>query len=281
MRNRLRRSAKEAIKNKYGDDAIYLALKNPCEHFCCQMARFRLSAEEAFTECLAVLDDIKEDESMASFNTEYLCDNIYNNFRDLSEEGTDENELRLAVNVVIFCVCMCLMTVKKPLFNTLVMRLMEQMEEYGACYTKLESKFMPNVHRLGEDKLRVAVEKYMDSDVFLSDEIERMVEEIEKDTEKSSHTPLPAKMTSNVKIAKGKETAVLVVLGCMYKAGWFVDRNGKPVTNKEKTIKQIMQYAFNKKNANVSQLLSSTRERKLSDNRDYFNELLEQLPKNK
>lgn len=61
----------------------------------------------------------------------------------------------------------------------------------------------------------------------------------------------------------------------------FLDRIDKPVTNKEKTIKQIMQYAFNKKNANVSQLLSSTRERKLSDNRDYFNELLEQLPKNK
>ncbi|MDE6721556.1 MAG: hypothetical protein K2J84_05345 [Bacteroidaceae bacterium] len=280
MRTRLRRSAKEAIRNKFGDDAIYLALKNPSEHFCCKMARFRLSAEEVFAECLAVLDDIKEDESMASFNTAYLCDNLYNDFRDLSEEGTDENELWLAVNVVTFCVCMCLMTVEKPLFSTLVMRLMGQMGADDACYEELKNTFWPNVHRLGKDKLRDAVEEYMDSDVFLSDEITQMVEKIEREAETASHTPLPAKTTPNVRIAKGKETAVLVVLDCMYKADWFVDSNGNPATNKEKTLKQIMQYAFNKENAHVSQLLSATRDRKLSDNRDYFDELLEQLPKN-
>ena len=279
MKNRLRRSEREAIGNEYGDNAIYLALKNPCEHFRSQMAKFRLSAEETFWECLAVLDDIKEDEGMAKFKMEHLWDRIYNDFKDLSEDGTEEEELELAVSEVVFCACMCLMMTERPLHNTLAMKLMMQMDEHNACTEELKNTFMNNVYRLGVDKLNAVVVEYMESDEFLSGEIDDMVRQHEENEEKQLDTSLHENTVSDLKIAKGKETAVLVVLECMYKAKWFVDKNDNPVTNKEKTLKQIMHYAFNKPNANVKQLLTASTARKLSDNQDFFDELMEFLPK--
>ena len=110
MRNRLRRSAREAIRNEYGENVIFLALKNPCEHFSTKMPQFRLSAEEVFLECLAILDDIKEDESQAVFNLEHRWDSISNDFRDLADNDVNENEIALATSVVMFSVVMCLTT---------------------------------------------------------------------------------------------------------------------------------------------------------------------------
>lgn len=280
MRNRLRRSAREAVRNEYGEHVIYLSLKNPCEHFCRKMAKFRLSAEEVFMECLAVLDDIKEDESKAVFNMGNLWDRMYNDFRDLSDDGTEEKELALAVNVVMYCVSMCLIVTKKSLHNTLALCLMEQMDEHDACMEELRNTFMPNVYRLGEEKLRAVVIEYIQSDVFLSDTIEEMVENAVDNGKVSLLDSSPRVETADLKIADGKETSMLVVLDCMYKAKWFVDRKGKPVKNKEKTIKQIMRYAFNKKETNVGQLLNAAYKRNKSDIQDYFDELLENLPQN-
>lgn len=280
MRNRLRRSAREAVRNEYRNNVIYLALKTPCEHFCEKMPKFHLSAEEVFLECLSVLDDIKEDESRAVFNLEHRWDSISNDFRDLAANDVNEKEIALATSVVIFCVVMCLTIAKKQLYSTLALRLMGQIVEHDAYTDELKDTFMANVYRLGEGELQEVFWDYMESDEFLSDEIEEMVEQIENVEDKPRHNLSLKIETSDLKIAEGKETSMLVVLDTMYKAGWFVDKNNKPTKNKNKTIGQIMKYAFNKNTTNVSQLLHAAYTRNLSDNREYFDELLEKLPKN-
>ncbi len=283
MRNRLRRSAREAVRNEYCDNAIYLALKTPCEHFCEKMPKFRLSAEEVFLECLAVLDDIKEDESRAVFHLEHRWDSISNDFRDLADNDVNENEITLATSVVMFCVVMCLTMIKKPVYSTLALRLMGQMEEHSAYTDELKDTFMANVYRLGEGELRQAFLEYMESNMFLSDDIEEMVEKVEEDLQKKSvkETNIISgePETTNLRIAPGKETSMIVVLDTMYKAGWFVDKKNKPVTNKKKTIEQILQHAFNKTNHNVDQTLNAAYNRNKSLAASYFDELIAKLPK--
>ena len=281
MRNRLRRSAREAVRNEYGENVIFLAMMNPCEHFSTKMPKFRMYAEECFLEVLAVLDDIKEDEKNAPFNLEHRWDKIYNDFRDLAGEETEQKELELATSVVIYCVVLLLTFTEKPLYNTLIIRLMGQLDEHGACIAELNDTFMPNIYRMDIEKLKVSILDYMRSDVFLSDEIEEMVENVEDISQapSTSEKKTGGSETSNLRIAPGKETSMLVVLDTMYKAGWFVDNKNNPVTNKKKTIDQILQYAFNKTNANVNQLLNAAYKRNYDVN-SYFDELMDKLPKN-
>jgi hypothetical protein len=71
---------------------------------------------------------------------------------------------------------------------------------------------------------------------------------------------------------------VLVVLEAMYKAGWLVDADKKPLTNRDEALKQIMKNAFGKDNTNVSQLLGSVKNRnKAKGKQSIFDELLEQI----
>lgn len=280
MRNRLRRSAREVLRNEYGEDIIFLALKNPSEHFSTKMPKFRLSAEECFLEVLAVLDDIKEDEKKASFNLEHRWDKIYNDFRDLADEETEQKELELATSVVLYCVVILLTITGKSLYDTLILRLMGQLDEHGVCIEELKDTFMTNIYRMEFEKLKVSILDYMKSDVFLSDDIEEIVEKVEDISQatKKSENRSGGADTSNLKIAPGKETAMLVVLDTMYKAKWFVDKKNKPVTNKKKTIEQILQYAFNKTNANVDQLLNAAYKRNKYEVTSFFDELMAKLP---
>jgi hypothetical protein len=81
-----------------------------------------------------------------------------------------------------------------------------------------------------------------------------------------------------IRLARGKVTSVLVVLEAMYKAGWLVDANTNPLTNRDEALNQIMRTAFGKKNTNVSQLLGSLKNRnKAKDKKTVFDELLEQI----
>ena len=139
---------------------------------------------------------------------------------------------------------------------------------------------MPNIYRMDFEKLKAAIGNYMDCDMFLSDDIEEMVAKVEDDSQKTSKSihRLGEPETSNLRIAPGKETSMVVVLDTMYKAGWFVDTKNKPVKNKKKTIEQILQYAFNKTNPNVDQTLNAAYKRNKADATSYFDELMAKLP---
>ena len=282
MRNRLRRSAREALRNEYGENVIFLALKNPCEHFSTKMPKFRMTTEECFLEVLAVLDDIKEDEKNARFNMGHRWDKIYNDFRDLADDDTDNYELELATSMVVYCAILLLTMTNKPLYSTLAFDLMSQLEEHDSYIKGMKGIFDSNLYRIDIEKLKVVVIDYMDCDMFFSDAIEEMVEKVEEDSQKKSvkETNIISgePETADLRIAQGKETSMIVVLDTMYKAGWFVDKNNKPVTNKKKTIEQILKYAFNKTNPNVEQTLNAAYKRNKADANSYFDELIAKLP---
>lgn len=100
--------------------------------------------------------------------------------------------------------------------------------------------------------------EYMESDELITDEIDYILDDLQ------AHEPLEPKSEapfeySSVRIAPGKKTSVLVVLNAMFKAGWFVDENDRPLPNRDDALNDILRYAFamEKKTA-ISQTIKPT-----------------------
>lgn len=274
MKTRLRRSERDAIRTDYGERMGYLALAAPAKELERKMKTLRLSPEELFMECLSVLDKVKEDPDKASFNLQSLWDDLYCDFREVSDEGVSEEELNLATAEVVYSVILCLTPCGKSTYSELTFQLMLQLEDHYPSVDDLEGRFMQNAERLGVEDFKHAVEEYMErEDCFLSDEIAGKLKGMSKETVAE---PLQS-TASSLRITDGKLTSLLVVLTTMYQSHWFVKTDGSAVTNRDKTIAEILERAFDLKEVNIKQLLSTARCRNKSDLEDYFQELLEKV----
>ena len=63
-------------------------------------------------------------------------------------------------------------------------------------------------------------------------------------------------LTSHVRIAPRKKSAVMRVLNAIYKAGWLVDEEGKRLTNRNTALRQILRSAFGIDCNHIDQLLN-------------------------
>ena len=102
----------------------------------------------------------------------------------------------------------------------------------------------PYIERIGENKINTYLKEYLRSDNFISDEIHDRIQSVPKLVKLPSATAAASEQKSEIRIAKGKKTSVLIVLNAMYKAGWFVDENGEELTNRDVTLNNILKYAF-------------------------------------
>jgi len=171
MQYRLRRHEKEALRREYGDDVIFRALLTPCRSYEAEAKGFCVSAEEVFMEVLSVLDAVKENPDEAFFNIKGLWDELYVDYRDLAEEVALDGQIQQSVGMVLQAVALCLETMESTFYTTLAMELMRQMALHDLPTTEMLERFTSNIARLGEGNLRTAIADYMESDVFLSDEI--------------------------------------------------------------------------------------------------------------
>lgn len=79
-------------------------------------------------------------------------------------------------------------------------------------------------------------------------------------------------------IAKGKKTGVVLALEAMAKAGWIVDSQGVRVKSTGKAVEQILDIVFNdKKCENARQILSHAKNVNKKDFSSYFKELSDSL----
>lgn len=96
--------------------------------------------------------------------------------------------------------------------------------------------------------------------------------------QKSSPTDTP------IKIAKGKKSSVLLVLNAMYKAGWFTDKTGKALTNRDNALNEILMRALGEpKNKTICSCLnpsgSTNNETRTKGIADKFSPFLEKALK--
>ncbi|MCH5308341.1 MAG: hypothetical protein J1E58_00660 [Prevotella sp.] len=177
MRHRLRRHEKEEIRRRYKDNAIYKAFAAPCKKYEAQATGFRLSPEELFWECMAVLDDIKEASEDARFALQEFWSGRVVDYGELNG-GVERERIEEAASMVTLSVVLCLSTLDLSTYNTLSMVLAGQLNWDSPAMVEMREHLTSNIYRLGEDVFSSAVEAYMDSDEYVSDDIEELLDEL-------------------------------------------------------------------------------------------------------
>ena len=187
----LRRNEKESLRSRLLDGLVlYKAFQKPIREFEAEATGFRLSPEEVFWQVVVVLDKVKEYQEDALIDIRGLWDDIYVDYRDLSD---DEDGLDLFTAITVFCVQTCLVMLDAPIYRTMASIIGEQLAKKDQPSHKMEAAVLNNITRIGTDKFKAAVQVYMNSEEdWLSDEIEEVL-----DTTPNIQQGIPQKKEDN------------------------------------------------------------------------------------
>lgn len=191
MLHLLRRNEKESLRSRLLDGLVlYKAFQKPIREFEAEATGFRLSPEEVFWQVVVVLDKVKEYQEDALIDIRGLWDDIYVDYRDLSD---DDKGLDLFTAITVFCVQTCLVMLDAPLYRTMASIIGEQLAKKDQQSQKMEAAVLNNITRIGTDKFKAAVQVYMNSEEdWLSDEIEEVL-----DTTPNIQQGIPQKKEDN------------------------------------------------------------------------------------
>lgn len=308
---------RKAVEDRFGGDLLYRALKDTSLGIIRQtMKDFCLAPSEFFSlmfyaiDALRRIDDFRLREVFCSHDLWY----------ELQTYLLDNQEVEYAADVDACCAAICWMSAEllklagTPSAATDCLELQdsanraELLRGFDFC-----TEFNLIFERADKDQLVKYMKDYLSGDVFYSDEILKMLSPLASSASAASASPLASSASSvspfasssepvvsessslqvsNIRIAKRKKSAVLVVFNAMFKAGFFVDENGKPLTNRDEALNKLMHFAFcEEPTKGICQLLNPSnncnaaeKNRKLlnqlldeKEMADYFSELRERL----
>lgn len=173
MENRFQRKEKSAVRSRFGKHELFLFMEQPCAYYEKESAKFKLSTEELFYECMAVLDRIKDDPDNAPIWIESVWDNLYNEFNE-TEKEYDDTDVRTSVSEVVACLCCCLNACEGVYYNNLNIKLMLQLTDNLPNVQGMLDRFTHTMYKLGEERFEDAVKEYMDSNDFFSEDIKEI-----------------------------------------------------------------------------------------------------------
>lgn len=275
MKHLFRPEERNAIEDKFGDDLLFEAMRTPCLSLLNASKTFALHPCELFYHVLFTIDEIKS-RTIAEATMrcdKALWDDLLNHLRERVGEEYP-TEARQATGMIMYATAMTLIWSGNPIYTSisgvLIKRVKEQLPDFSLT---LYQKFVDGFNVAEKDKLCQSINDYLKSNREISTEIDRVLDFVpEEDT-----IFLHEDSQTAVNIAPRKKTAVIVVLEAMYKAEWFVDANGNPLSNRNDTILRILKAAFGERKANIDQLLSSLKNKNKGRNReDIFDELINQ-----
>lgn len=245
---------------------LYKAFQKPIREFEAEATGFRLSPEEVFWQVVVVLDKVKEYQEDALIDIRGLWDDIYVDYRDLSD---DDKGLDLFTAITVFCVQTCLVMLNAPLYRTMASIIGEQLAKKDQPSQKMEAAVLNNITRIGTDKFKAAVQVYMNSeDDWLSDEIEEVLDKLpDRQTSESIignselqsiANVLRTNSTNNSPVyltdEKGAKIDIIRVLNVLYELGMFHGKDGAKLLKKD--FFTAMGKAINKDLSNYDKDLS-------------------------
>ena len=277
MLHLLRRNEKENLRSKLLDENIlFKAFRTPIRVFEAEVVTgFRLSPEEVFWQVVIVLDKIKEHQKDAWPDIRGLWNDIYIDYRELSDKYDDKN-VRLFASLTVFVVQVCLGCIDVPLYRTMAFEMASQLAKENQPSERMKAAVLNNIARIGTCKFETILHDYMNSDgAWLSEDIKDILDDFSVATEQGNLPDSPPVDSSSLRIAQGKQTSITVILEAMYKAGWIEKSNGEKVTNRDDVIKEVLKRAFNVTKASPTQILQAAKDpikNKLGIDK-YFDEL--------
>lgn len=203
MQKRLQRHEREAIRNEYREHVAFRAVRDACTQFERSLKALRLSPEEVFVECFSILDQLKEYPEDGSRMVSTLWDATYNDLMDL-DDTVPEEELQEGVTVILYMTNVLLMNSNISFYRRISAELIDQIVNRDNQFTLVQDAIMPYIYRLDIEKLAGLVDSYLDSDLFLSDEVE--------DVLSSLNTPEPHEKKADKKAEEQLTNRQLIIL---------------------------------------------------------------------
>lgn len=220
---------------------------------------FRLSPEELFYLVCYEIDCIREKahDEMVGYCRNDVWAELYAYFHYEKDIEDADKDIDLACVSILRAVGELLFrSTRKEYFDAASALLLTVQHHISNDFNRtLDAEFRKGFESIDSDKFATAISDYLQGEAYCSDEINKLLDslEIEETAETSFDRP-----ASGIRIANGKKTSVLVVLNAMYKAGWFTGPDGERLTNRDKTLNEILKHAFNDECKNIPQLLNPT-----------------------
>lgn len=181
----LRREEKKHLRSQLLDNnLIFKAFQAPVRDYEAKATRgYRMSPEEVFWEISTILDKIKEQQEDALNYIRNIWNDVYVEYRDMSNDDDAEEGIRIFTSLTVFALQVCLVQIDAALYRQMVLNIASQLAQHNQPTKDIEASVLNNITRIGQEEFNRAVSDYMESEEdWLSDEIEEVLEKTPEST---------------------------------------------------------------------------------------------------
>lgn len=257
-----RSDEREAVENSFGHEPLYSLLAGTTRRIMNGAETLVLHPAELFYQAFYIIDTLHglpPREQVAWCGVE-LWDELYDYLRHEKQVAAPQEELQLAIATIMQAAYELLVRSADRRYLSAAAALKRALvkESGDSLSDLLDSEFHKGFKRLDEDEQAQLISPYLQGGRYYSDEIADLLDAMPPVAAGQEAVPAAGQeaLTSHVRIAPRKKSAVMRVLNAIYKAGWLVDEEGKRLTNRNTALHQILRSAFGIDCNHIDQLLN-------------------------
>ena len=257
-----RSDEREAVENSFGHEPLYSLLAGTTRRIMNGAETLVLHPAELFYQAFYIIDTLHglpPREQVAWCGVE-LWDELYDYLRHEKQVAAPQEELQLAIATIMQAAYELLVRSADRRYLSAAAALKRALvkESGDSLSDLLDSEFHKGFKRLDEDEQAQLISAYLQGGRYYSDEIADLLDAMPPVAAGPEAVPAAGQeaLTSHVRIAPRKKSAVMRVLNAIYKAGWLVDEEGKRLTNRNTALRQILRSAFGIDCNHIDQLLN-------------------------
>lgn len=257
-----RSDEREAVENSFGHEPLYSLLAGTTRRIMNGAETLVLHPAELFYQAFYIIDTLHglpPREQVAWCGVE-LWDELYDYLRHEKQVAAPQGELQLAIATIMQAAYELLVRSADRRYLSAAAALKRALvkESGDSLSDLLDSEFHKGFKRLDEDEQAQLISPYLQGGRYYSDEIADLLDAMPSVVAGPEAVPAAGQeaLTSHVRIAPRKKSAVMRVLNAIYKAGWLVDEEGKRLTNRNTALRQILRSAFGIDCNHIDQLLN-------------------------
>ena len=257
-----RSDEREAVENSFGHEPLYSLLAGTTRRIMNGAETLVLHPAELFYQAFYIIDTLHglpPREQVAWCGVE-LWDELYDYLRHEKQVAAPQEELQLAIATIMQAAYELLVRSADRRYLSAAAALKRALvkESGDSLSDLLDSEFHKGFKRLDEDEQAQLISPYLQGGRYYSDEIADLLDAMPPVAAGQEAVPAAGQeaLTSHVRIAPRKKSAVMRVLNAIYKAGWLVDEEGKRLTNRNTALHQILRSAFGIVCNHIDQLLN-------------------------
>lgn len=257
-----RSDEREAVENSFGHEPLYSLLAGTTRRIMNGAETLVLHPAELFYQAFYIIDTLHglpTREQVAWCGVE-LWDELYDYLHHEKQVAAPQEELQLAIATIMQAAYELLVRSADRRYLSAAAALKRALvkESGDSLSDLLDSEFHKGFKRLDVDEQAQLISPYLQGGRYYSDEIADLLDAMPPVVAGQEAVPAAGQeaLTSHVRIAPRKKSAVMRVLNAIYKAGWLVDEEGKRLTNRNTALRQILRSAFGIDCNHIDQLLN-------------------------